>query len=49
VLGLLEDRPERFDRAALRRHARYCRERSDVDLPRALAVLALLVALRGTP
>jgi hypothetical protein len=39
--------PRRFDRAALRWHARYCREVADVTLEEGQAVLALLAALRG--
>jgi hypothetical protein len=39
--------PKRFDRAALRWHARYCREVADVTLEEAQAVLALLAALKG--
>ncbi len=45
---LLHDKaPKRFDRAALRWHARYCRDVGDVTLDEAHAVLALLAALRG--
>jgi hypothetical protein len=36
-----------FERAALRWHARYCREIVAVDLDEAQAVLACLAALRG--
>lgn len=44
---LLRDRdPKRFDRAALRWHARYCREVADVKLAEGQAVLALLAALK---
>ena len=39
--------PKRFDRAALRWHARYCREVADVTLAEGQAVLALLAMLRG--
>lgn len=38
---------ELFERAALRWHARYCREVVAVDLDEAQAVLACLAALRG--
>jgi hypothetical protein len=46
-LLLIEKSPERFGRAALRWHGRYCRELRDVDLDEGLAVLAALGALRG--
>ena len=36
-----------FERAAVRWHARYCREVAAVDLDEAQAVLACLAALRG--
>jgi hypothetical protein len=48
VLLLLEWEPDRFERAALRWHGRYCREVTDVDLVEAQAVLACLSGLRGT-
>jgi hypothetical protein len=38
--------PDRFDRAGLRWHTRFCREAPAVGLDEALAVLALLAALR---
>jgi hypothetical protein len=47
VLLLLDNEPNRFSRAALRWHARYCAELR-VDLSEAQAVLALLAALRGS-
>jgi hypothetical protein len=46
-LLLVEKSPERFGRAALRWHGRYCRELRDVDLDEGLAVLGLLAAIRG--
>jgi hypothetical protein len=46
-LLVLDKRPERFERAALRWHGGYCRETQDVTLDEAQAVLALLAALRG--
>lgn len=46
-LLLVEKSPDRFGRAALRWHGRYCRELRDVDLEEGLAVLATLGALRG--
>jgi hypothetical protein len=39
--------PNRFGRATLRWHGRYCREVPDVDLDEGQAVLAALCALRG--
>ena len=46
LLLLLRDRdPARYARAALRWHARYCREVPGVTLSEAAAVLALLAAL----
>lgn len=46
LLLLLRDRdPARYGRAALRWHARYCREVPGVSLNEAAAVLALLSAL----
>jgi hypothetical protein len=48
VLLLREKAPERFGRAALRWHGRYCREVRDVDLEGSQAVLATLIALRGS-
>ena len=39
--------PKRFVRAALRWHARYCREVADVTLEEGQAVLSLLAALRA--
>jgi hypothetical protein len=46
LLLLLRDRdPARYTRAALRWHARYCREVPGVTLSEAAAVLALLAAL----
>ena len=46
-LVLLDSRPERFERAALHWHGRFCREVDGVMLDEANAVLALLSALRG--
>jgi hypothetical protein len=46
-LLLADKAPERFGRAALRWHGRYCREIRDVDLDEGFAVLATLGALRG--
>ena len=46
VLLLLGTEPNRYSRAALRWHARYCSE-VRVDLAEAQAVLSLLAALRG--
>lgn len=46
-LLLVEKEPERFQRAALRWHGRYCREYRDVDLDEGQAVLATLGALAG--
>jgi hypothetical protein len=46
-LLLVEKSPDRFGRAALRWHGRYCREVRDVDLDEGSAVLATLGALRG--
>jgi hypothetical protein len=46
-LLFLEKSPERFGRAALRWHGRYCRELRDVDLDEGLAVLGLLGAMRS--
>jgi hypothetical protein len=46
-LLLREAQPERFQKAALRWHGRYCREVGDVALDEGLAVLSLLAALRG--
>ena len=46
VLLLLDTDSNRFSRAALRWHARYCDELR-VDLAEAQAVLALLAGLRG--
>jgi hypothetical protein len=43
---LIEKEPERFQRAALRWHGRYCREYRDVDLDEGQAVLATLGARR---
>ena len=40
--------PKRFARAAVRWHGRFCREAKGVVLDDALALLALLGALRGT-
>ena len=48
VLLLLDSEPVRFERAALRWHARYCREVTDVDLIEAQGVLACLAGLRGS-
>jgi hypothetical protein len=48
LLLMLESEPSRFERAALRRHGRYCREVSDVDIVEAPAVLACLAGLRGS-
>lgn len=44
---LLVDDPRRFRRAALRWHARYRGEVTDVDIAEAQAVLACLAGLRG--
>jgi hypothetical protein len=44
-LLLCDKAPERFNRAALRWHGRYCREVADVSLPEAQAILATLAAL----
>ena len=44
---LLVDDPRRFRRAALRWHARYCGEVSDVGLEEAQVVLACLAGLTG--
>jgi hypothetical protein len=44
-LLLLDRAPEKFARAALRWHGRYCREVSDVGLEDAQVVLAALAAL----
>jgi hypothetical protein len=46
-LLLCDREPERFSRAAVRWHGRYCRE-FNVGLDEALAVLAALGALRGS-
>jgi hypothetical protein len=46
VLLLIDD-PRRFRRAALRWHARYCGELSDVGFEEAHAVLACLAGLAG--
>jgi hypothetical protein len=46
-LLLVEKAPERFERAALRWHGRYCREIRDVDFTEAQAILATLAALAG--
>jgi hypothetical protein len=47
VLLLHAKAPDRFGRAALRWHGRYCREVADVDLDEGQAVLAALSALRS--
>ena len=47
VLLLHRKAPDRFGRAALRWHGRYCREIADVDLDEGQAVLAALSALRS--
>jgi hypothetical protein len=44
---LVVDDPRRFRRAALRWHARYCAEVSDVGFEEAQAVLACLAGLAG--
>ena len=44
---LLVDEPGKFRRAALRWHARYCGEVSDVGFEEAQAVLACLAGLAG--
>jgi hypothetical protein len=45
---LLRDKERaRFERAALRWHARYCAETTDVSLDEAGALLSLLAALRA--
>jgi len=46
-LLLVDKAPDRFGRAALRWHGRYCPEVRDVDLDEGVAVLAALGALRG--
>ena len=46
---LLVDDPRRFRRAALRWHARYCAEVSDVGFEEARAVLACLAGRRPKP
>ena len=47
LLLLCDAHRPRFDRAALRWRARYCRETRDVNVNEAAAVLALLGALAG--
>lgn len=47
VLLLHAKSPDRFGRAALRWHRRYCREVADVDLDEGQVVLAALSALRS--
>jgi hypothetical protein len=48
LLLLLRDKnPQRFGRAALRWHGRYCRETGSVQLDEGLAVLALLAVMQG--
>jgi Domain of unknown function (DUF4177) len=47
VLLLHTKAPDRFGRAAVRWHGRYCREVGDVDLEEGQAVLAALAALRS--
>jgi hypothetical protein len=47
VLLLHAKAPDRFGRAALRWHGRYCREVADIDLEEGQAVLAALAALRS--
>jgi hypothetical protein len=44
---LLVDDPQRFRRAALRWHARYCAEVPDIGFEEAHAVLACLAGLAG--
>jgi hypothetical protein len=46
-LLLRDQAPEKYERAALRWHSRYCRELRDVGLNEAQAVLALLALLEG--
>jgi hypothetical protein len=46
-LLLVDKAPDRFGRAALRWHGRYCREVRGVDMDEGVAVLAALGALRG--
>jgi hypothetical protein len=46
-LLLVDKAPDRFGRAALPWHGRYCREVRDVDLTESQAVLATLSALAG--
>jgi hypothetical protein len=46
-LLLCDREPEKFSRAAVRWHGRYCREVRDVGLEEAQAVLACLGVLRG--
>ena len=45
TLLLAESQPEKFERPALRWHARFLSEVKNVDLCESLAVLALLVAI----
>ena len=47
-LLLLDRDPPRFERAALRWHARYCHEIAGVSLDEGQAVLSLLAALRSS-
>jgi hypothetical protein len=48
LLLIAEHEPAKFERAALRWHARFCREAKDIPPGEALAVLALLGLLCGT-
>jgi hypothetical protein len=45
TLLLVEDEPERYERAATRWHLRFAQEVPHVDLRESLAVLALLAAI----
>jgi hypothetical protein len=45
MLLLADEDPERYDRAAVRWHARFLQETKNVDLRESLAVLVLLAAI----
>jgi hypothetical protein len=45
TLLLADDESEKYDRAAIRWHARFLQETKNVDLRESLAVLALLAAI----
>jgi hypothetical protein len=49
LLLLRDSHPDRYPRAALRWHARYCREIPGVTLTEAAAILTLLAALADGP